>query len=433
MRAWPADTSTSTRPPPVAVFAATSLAIGLSAGFGLGLWLLLARVWGVSLFGANWLALVQVHGLLQLFGFAGLFAMGVALHALPRFRGATPPRTALVLIVYLGTLGGLALRSTAQLMPDLPGRSTLLLIGGALLCLGVLAFSVAALRSLVTGRNPHRPDELLIGAGICALPIAAVLVALEMAGSAPVIVDQVTADRASWVMLLGSLSTLIFGVWARLAPGFVAAAPARPRLLITGGVLWLAGVFTQALGAALGPWLLLVGLAALTGAMGVFGAGIARQPLHGHARLTRIGVRSAFLWAFIGLAIIAAGTVGFAGSYLQVSAARHALALGFVTLMIYAVASRALPAFLGRRLWSPRLQTATLAIANLAVALRVGPQLVQPTGALSDAIVGLSGILAYVALVLFTLNVVRTLRGPSAQVVAAGAPVPLEIRFGRGR
>jgi len=411
------------------VFAATSLVIGLSVGFGLGLWLLLARVWGVNLFGTSWLALVQVHGSLQLFGFAGLFAMGVALHALPRFRGAEPPRRELVWIAYLGTVGGLAFRSVAQPMPDLPGRSTLLLIGGALLCLGALAFSVAAVRSLVTGRNPHRPDELLIGAGICALPIAALLVALEMAGTAPVLVDQGTDDRALWVMLLGSLTTLILGVWARLAPGFVAAVPAQPRPLIAGGTLWLAGVATQALGLAVGPWLLLLGFSVLAHAIGVFGAGIAHQPLRGHARLTRIGVRSAFLWAFVGLAIIAAGTVGVASSYLQVSAARHALALGFVSLMIYAVASRALPAFLDRRSWSPRLQVGTLAVANLGVGLRVGPQLFEGTGAPSDAIVGLSGLLAYIALVLFALNVIRTLRGPSTVAVAASAPVPISIRF----
>lgn len=413
----------------MALFATTSLSIGLSVGFGLGLWLLLARVWGIDLLGANWLALVQIHGLLQLFGFAGLFAMGVALQALPRFRGAAPPPPALVRFTYVATLGGLALRSVAQPMPDLPGRNALLVSGGALLCLGALAFSVAAVRSLVTGRNPHRPDELLIGAGICALPIAALLVALEMAGSAPVFVDQGTDDRALWVMLLGSLTTLILGVWARLAPGFVAAVPARPRPLIAGGTVWLAGVATQALGLAVGPWLLLLGFAALTHAIGVFGAGIAHQPLRGHARLTRIGVRSAFLWAFVGLAIIAAGTVGVASSYLQVSAARHALALGFVSLMIYAVASRALPAFLDRRSWSPRLQVGTLAVANVGVALRVGPQLFEGTGAPSDALVGVSGILAYIALVLFALNVIRTVRGPSTVSVGASAPLPSSIRF----
>jgi uncharacterized protein involved in response to NO len=401
-------------------------------GFGLGLWLLFARVWGVSLLGSNWLALVQIHGLLQLFGFAGLFAMGVALHALPRFRGAPSPPMTLVWITYLGTLGGLALRSIAQPMPDLPGRSTLLLIGGASLSLGTLAFGAAAIRSLVSGRNPHRADELLIGAGICALPVAALLVSLEMVGVAPVVVDQVTDDRAVWMVLLGSLSTLIFGVWARLAPGFVASRPSKPRVLIAGGALWLAGVIVQAFGVALGPWLLLVGLAALTGAMGLLGPGIAHQPLHGDARLTRLGVRSAFTWAFLGLGIISAGTLGLADSYLQISAARHALALGFVTLMIYAVASRALPAFLGRRLWSTRLQAATLAVANAGVAFRVVPQLAAGTDALSDAFVGFSGVLAYLALVLFTVNVIRTLRGPSAPTVVAGAPVPLEFRLRRG-
>jgi hypothetical protein len=222
-------------------------------------------------------------------------------------------------------------------------------------------------------------------------------------------------------------------VWARLAPGFVASRPPTPRLLIAGGALWLAGVILQALGVALGPWLLFIGLAALTGAIGVLGPGIARQPLHGHARLTRLGVRSAFAWAFIGLAVIAAGTLGLASSYLQVSAARHALALGFVTLMIYAVAARALPAFLGRRLWSTPLQAATLLVANLGVALRVLPQLAAGTDAPSDALIGLSGILAYVALVLFTINVVRTLRGPRAAAVAAGAALPMEVRFSRGR
>ncbi|HEY8656265.1 MAG TPA: NnrS family protein [Candidatus Limnocylindria bacterium] len=417
----------------VALFAATSLALGLSVGFGLGLWLLLARVWGVGLLGAPWLALVQVHGSVQLFGFAGLFAMGVALHAVPRFRGAAPVPTPLVGIAYAGTLVGLVVRSSAQVSPDLPARSAFLLVGGALLVLGTLSFGVGAIRSLVAGRNPHRPDELLIGAGICAIPIAALLVALEMVGAAPVIVDQPTDDRAVWVMLLGGLSTLVLGVWARLAPGFVASKPASARPLIAGAICWFAGVFALALGLTLGPWLLLAGFGVITGAIGVFGAGIARQPLHGHARLTRIGVRSAFLWAFVGLAIIAAQTRGVLDSYFQVSAARHALALGFVTLMVIAVAARVLPAFLGRDPWDLHLQAATLAVANLGIALRVGPQVVAASGATSDALVGLSGALTYVALVLFTLNVVRTIRGPSVPPARPSAATPIEVRFGPGR
>ena len=98
--------------------------------------------------------------------------------------------------------------------------------------------------------------------------------------------------------------------------------------------------------------------------------------------------------------------------------------------MIYAVASRALPAFLDRRLWSLRLQTATLALANLAVAARVGPQLFEMGGQPSDSIVGISGILGYSAFVLFSVNVVRTLRGPGSEVVPSGAAVPIQLHVG---
>jgi uncharacterized protein involved in response to NO len=38
--------------------------------------------------GTWWVAVAQAHGHLQLYGWAGLFVLGVALHFLPRLRGA---------------------------------------------------------------------------------------------------------------------------------------------------------------------------------------------------------------------------------------------------------------------------------------------------------------------------------------------------------
>ena len=76
-----------------------------------------------------------------------------------------------------------------------------------------------------------------------------------------------------------------------------------------------------------------------------------------------------------------------------------------------------------------RLQVVTLALANLAVAARFGPQLFEFGGPSSDAVVGLSGFLAYTALELFTLNVVRTVRGPTNSAPAEGASMPIEVRF----
>jgi hypothetical protein len=98
--------------------------------------------------------------------------------------------------------------------------------------------------------------------------------------------------------------------------------------------------------------------------------------------------------------------------------------------MIYGVAARALPSFLNRRSWSLGLQTATLILANAGVALRVVPQMLGANDTLANAIVGGSGVLAYLALLTFAVNVVRLMRSPSATVTPTrGTPVPMATRL----
>jgi hypothetical protein len=422
----------SQRPQPVAIFALAALAIALTAGFGLGLWLLLARTLGVSTIGIPWPALVQVHGTIQLFGFAALFLMGVGLHVLPRFRGAPPVATPVLALAFVPTVAAVVLRALAQPWPMFPERDAALALSGALLIAGNVVFAFAALRALTRGANPHRPDEIAMGAGVVAAPAGALLLAIATPlASAPLVIDQAAIDRATWTMLLGCLGTAIFGVWARLAPGFVAAPPVRRDRLLSGIALWLTGVVGLMASVPLAGVLLLIATGLLTWALGLFGTAIARQPLAGHARLTRLAVRSAFLWAIVGAGLLAwfgiRNIVGQTVSYLEVSAARHAFGLGLVTLMIYGVGARALPSFTARRLWSERLQLATIAIANVAVALRVIPELVAAP--IAAAPVALSGVLAYIGLALFAVNIVATLRTPPAPPPPVRPSlVPLELR-----
>lgn len=421
--------------PAVVIFTASALAIALTAGFGLGLWLLLARTAGVSTFGVPWVVLVQVHGTIQLFGFAAMFLMGVALHVLPRFRGAATPPRIVTAITFCGTVGAIVLRAVAQPFVDLPARDLFLAVSGILLVTGTIAFAIGALGALRGGTNPHRSDELVMAAGVLAAPLAAVLVAIGMPlTGAPLLVDPSAEDRAVWAMLLGCLSTTIFGVWARLAPGFVASPPARPDRLLPATVLWIAGAAGLVADVPFAALLLLASLGALAWTLGVFGRSIARQRLPAHARATRLAVRSAFIWALVGAALLAlyqvrAALTGSAASYLEVSTARHSFALGFVTIMIYGVAARALPSFTDRQLWSPRLQLVTIALANAGVALRVAPQTMVADSAIASGLVGLSGVIAYLALVAFTVNMLQTVRGPAVGEPARGTPVPIIVRF----
>src|SRR5690348_11708026 len=71
----------------VAPMLGAALLIGAGGGFVLATVLTLTRAFHVAT-GAWWVALAQAHGHLQLYGWAGLFVLGVALHFLPRLRGA---------------------------------------------------------------------------------------------------------------------------------------------------------------------------------------------------------------------------------------------------------------------------------------------------------------------------------------------------------
>src|SRR5262245_38358208 len=83
----------------------SALTVGVAGGFALATVLTLTAALHVPL-GLWWRALVQTHGFLQLYGWAGLFALGVAAYVLPRLRGAP-----LALPQALGWILGLHLAS----------------------------------------------------------------------------------------------------------------------------------------------------------------------------------------------------------------------------------------------------------------------------------------------------------------------------------
>src|SRR5690242_1933688 len=90
---------------------ATGLAV--SAGFGLGMLLFLHLATGQAA-GLWWVAAVQAHGHIQVFGWAGMFALGVGLYFLPRLRGCPPPAPSAVRAAAWLLGSGLALRALAQ-------------------------------------------------------------------------------------------------------------------------------------------------------------------------------------------------------------------------------------------------------------------------------------------------------------------------------
>src|SRR5262249_21717983 len=108
-------------------------------------------------------------------------------------------------------------------------------------------------------------------------------------------------------------------------------------------------------------------------------------------------------------------------------AARHVFTVGFLTLIIIGMSFRILPVFSGKRLWSPRLAQATYALILLATAMRLlqYPAAFRPVFYVIGSYMGIPVVLA---LVLFVLNLMRTMRGGpasgAAPRVAPGRPAP---------
>jgi len=102
----------------VAPLLKTALLMGACGGFLLAT--ILTTTYALSIpLGAWWEALAQAHGHLQLYGWAGLFVLGVALHFLPRLRG-TPLAGARLVPWLLGILiVSLVSRAISQPMQSL--------------------------------------------------------------------------------------------------------------------------------------------------------------------------------------------------------------------------------------------------------------------------------------------------------------------------
>ncbi|MCI0655658.1 MAG: DUF542 domain-containing protein, partial [Acidobacteria bacterium] len=144
-------------------FLKAALLFTFTGGTALGAWALITMAIRGQLGGLG-RGIIQVHGHYQLFGWVGLFVVGVAYHILPRLTGIPLPsyRAASASFVLLVT--GVLLR-TAQAMDPSSTRSALLL-GGALLELtgcGVFFWIVTRILAAQPGRLHPYQGYLTLG------------------------------------------------------------------------------------------------------------------------------------------------------------------------------------------------------------------------------------------------------------------------------
>lgn len=120
----------------------------------------------------------------------------------------------------------------------------------------------------------------------------------------------------------------------------------------------------------------------------------------------RLFITLALIYALLGggvavLWLLAPGTIP--GDAVRLHA--HLMLLGFVTMMIYGIGLHALPRFSGRNLFSERTADAQFLLANAGL-----PAMAAGWLAGSREILLAGGLLTWAAMLLFTLNILLTVR-----------------------
>ena len=360
------------------------------------------------------------HGHAQVFGFAALFVMGVAYHALPRLKAAPLAAPGVAAASYWLQAGGVLAIAVGAFL-DAPLGPLLHGAGALALLLGALAFARVVAGTLAAGPPSAEGIEPWLLAG-CAWLVVAAALSVAVAGGLAAL------QPAMWdAALYGFVASWIFGFSLRMLPAFLrlrAAPGGRRAIALAYQVAVLAWVAVVALWPTVTlPTARLVAGVALCAVVLVYVARlglVARQSLPGE-RLADRFFDAAYAWLVVWLVCVpgasaAASALGAEIPPPVIDFGRHAFTFGFLTQMIVGVAMRILPALAGAMLWSPAWRTGTFWLLNGTVALR-GLQVVVALGG-PPALwpwTALSGVLGVAAMVAFTVNLALTLRSAGSR------------------
>lgn len=435
-------------------FVYAALVLALTAGFGFGTGLVIARALDMPL-GGWYPALVQAHGHAQLFGWVGLFILGVGLTFFPKLRGAKLQGTEHLRLAFGLLVAGIAQRSLVQPLAGFVGTnllfrllfllSAVLELVGMLVVARMLMKTERAAKPLVPDA-PGYPVELFTQFAFLFLVFA---FCFNLFGVWNVVSQAKNVISARYDQLVNTV--LVYGVAIPMSFVFgVRTLPLYLRLVVPARGVWrtLALVYFVALPLRILPFLVasvddvlfVTGhllqanyvYQLLAGAMATFGIllldvciliGLARLNLlrrrgersdHGEYGRFDLLIYFAYAWLVVATVLDIVGALPFVNERVSIpqDAVRHALLLGFITLLIFGMGVRMLPGFSGKRaLAHPRLVVWIFLFGNAAAVCRVVP-LLMPTTDWANALLACSGPCGSVALCLFAVTLVETFRTP---------------------
>lgn len=411
----------------VVLFISTGLAFMLLPGTFLGVWNLISisSRQAADSISASWL---QAHGHAQVLGWIGTFILGIGFYSIPRVRNAQPFALREAWTCWaLWTVGVTARWATS--IYEWHWR-TILPISAAFELLAFLIFFRAVSTHKSADRSEGRPklETWILVVVAATLGLLATLIAnlggciwAAMHGASPAF-PQSFDQRYLVLMAWGFMTPFVWGFSARWLPIFMGSRTPCNRGLMVLLALNSTGVMAALMNAfRLAVILLLCAAAVSNLALRVQARPLQPAKTKGVHPAFPYFIRLAYIWlvvaAMLGVwAAFAANPDGIWG------ASRHALTVGFVATMVFAIGQRVLPAFSGMRLlYSPRLMGANLCLLTAGCLLRVSSEVLAYQGILQSAwkVLPISALIELTAVTLFAVNMTFTFRSqrPSERLV----------------
>ncbi|HEY2236535.1 MAG TPA: NnrS family protein [Candidatus Angelobacter sp.] len=413
------------------VYAITGLFFMLLPGTFLGVWNLISisehRGEAIA---ASW---IQAHGHAQIFGWIGTFILGIGFYSIPKMASSVPQTSSRGWVAWMLWTAGVLLRWAAGFYH---------LYWRVALPFSALLEFCAFLIFLVSVRG-HRPSDskqlsqrkpvwiiaVLIGTvgfGIGLLMNLLTALCVSVRGTGPEF-PAASEGRLLTLLAYAFIVPTIWGFSARWLPVFLGLKPVNETALRYALVLSILGVvLAEARLSHLSAWVIALGASVAVFAFHLFGRAERPAKTVGvHASFPAF-VRIAYSWLLIAVVLsICAAYLGRGNGW--VGASRHALTVGFVSTMVFAIGQRVLPAFAGMRvLYSPRLMLTCLLLLSTGCLLRVTSEILAYENYWSPAwgVLPVSAICELAAVTVFALNLLLTFKQPPAHLQSFAGRVP---------
>jgi uncharacterized protein involved in response to NO len=416
-------------------FVTTGLIFMVFPGTFLGVWNLL-QISGRESVASISPAWLQAHGHAQVFGWVGSFILGIGFYSIPKMRGGVKSSFATAWACWGMWTTGAALRWAANVY--LWEWRMLLPISAFLELAAFLIFfrSVSQHRSDDSGKKKLDPwIWVVVSASLGLLSVLVTnavgcfYVAFRSATPAfPHVFDQRYLALMAW----GFLVPFVWGFSAKWMTVFLGLKPLRTRSLLSAVAVNLGGLGLVVAGeAAIGSWLFVLGAACAIVALRMFESPENEPKIRGVHFTFPFFVRMAYGWLLVAAALGVAATRWDTSGGIW-GASRHALTVGFISVMILSVGQRILPAFAGMRmLWSTKLMFVGLAFVTLGCTLRVSCEVLAYQGYAAWAwpVLPISALCELAGLTVYAINILGTFilepTHSQKQTMIVGVPVKI--------